>query len=318
LLAQTRLIVHNAAFDLAFLWRLGFRSGLVTDLMILSRLLTAGTRGGNALADLAERELGKSLDKTLQASDWSGALSPAMLDYAARDAETTRALYAPLATKIKAAKLERVASIESRAVPAFLWLAVSGAPFDAVAWATVAAEAEEHERSIVERLDAAAPPRSGCFGAGAWNWNSWQDVTEAFAVLGFQLDSTNDAALASVDHPLAAALREHRSAAQLVKTFGRNYLNFAEEGRIYPRWVQLGTDAGRSSCKEPNLQQVPKDIRYRRCFRAPLGRVLVKADYSQLQLRIAAKIAAEERMLQAYRHGEDLHILTARSITGKT
>src|SRR5262249_20254606 len=65
------------------------------------------------------------------------------------------------------------------------------------------------------------------------------------------------------------------------------------------------------------LQQVPKDPRYRRCFKAPPGRVLIKTDYSQLQLRIACKVAQERRMLAAYRSGEDLHTLTAQSITGK-
>jgi len=103
----------------------------------------------------------------------------------------------------------------------------------------------------------------------------------------------------------------------MVKTFGRSWLDFADGGRIYAGWVQLGTDAGRSSCKKPNLQQVPKDSRYRRCFKAPPGRVLVKADYSQLQLRIACKVAQERRMLAAYQRGEDLHTLTAKSITGK-
>ncbi len=317
-LAETRLVVHNAAFDLAFLWQLGFRPGKVTDLMILSRLLTAGTREKNTLADLAERELGKSLDKKYQSADWSGVLSPEMLDYAAHDAETTRDLYAPLAAKIKTAKLERIAIIESRAVPAFIWLITSGTPFDADAWSSLATESEEHERSLIERLDEISPSRDGCLsGAGAWNWRSPDEVAAAFAVLGFHLDSTDDAALAGVDHPLAALLREYRSTSQLVKTFGRSYLEFADGGRIYPRWVQLGTDAGRSSCKEPNLQQVPKDIRFRRCFRAPPGRVLIKCDYSQLQLRLAAKIAGDEKMMDAFRSGADLHTLTAQAITGK-
>jgi ribonuclease D len=113
---------------------------------------TAGTREKNTLADLAERELVKFLDKKHQAADWSGTLSPEMLDYAAHDAETTRDLYTPLAAKIKAAKLERIAIIESRAVPAFVWLTASGTPFDADAWASLATESEEHERSLIERL----------------------------------------------------------------------------------------------------------------------------------------------------------------------
>jgi DNA polymerase-1 len=72
------------------------------------------------------------------------------------------------------------------------------------------------------------------------------------------------------------------------------------------------------SCKEPNLQQLPRDPRYRRCFVAPQGRVLVKADYSQIELRIAAKIADDERMLDAYHRGEDLHTTTARTVLGKS
>jgi DNA polymerase-1 len=240
-----------------------------------------------------------------------------MLDYAALDAKVTRELLSPLRAKIHEAGLDAVADIENRAVPAFIWLACSGAAFDADGWTRLATEAAERERGIVERLDAAAPVRESCFGPGAWNWNSPRDVTEAFATLGIQLDSTKDEALAGVDHPLAAVLREHRSAKQLVKTFGRTWLKFLQDGRIFAKWNPLGTAAGRSSCKEPNLQQVPKDLRYRQCFTAPLGRVLVKADYSQLQLRIACRVAKEKRMLEAYQRGEDLHTLTAKSITGK-
>ena len=173
---------------------------------------------------------------------------PPATGHAALDAKVTRDFVAPIRTKIEQANLATVADIEMRAVPAFVWLTCSGAAIDANAWLAVATEAEERERSsLVERLDAAAPPREGCFGAGAWNWNSWQDVIEAFAVLGVKLASTNDAALAGVDHPLAVALREHRSASQMVKTFGRSWLDFIQEGRIYAGWVQLGTDAGRSS-----------------------------------------------------------------------
>src|SRR5262249_3449585 len=69
--------------------------------------------------------------------------------------------------------------------------------------------------------------------------------------------------------------------------------------------------------KTPNLQNVPRDLRYRRCIIAPPGRLLVKADYSQIELRIAARIAGEQRMLQAYTQGEDLHTLTAKLILGK-
>jgi DNA polymerase-1 len=71
------------------------------------------------------------------------------------------------------------------------------------------------------------------------------------------------------------------------------------------------------SCTDPNLQQVPREPEYRRCFAARPGRVLVKADYSQVELRIAAKIADEPAMIAAYQSGQDLHALTAAAVLGK-
>jgi len=69
------------------------------------------------------------------------------------------------------------------------------------------------------------------------------------------------------------------------------------------------------ACVSPNMQQLPRGD-YRRCFVAPPGRVLVKADFSQIELRIAAKISGDKALLDAYRRGDDLHTLTARRILG--
>jgi DNA polymerase-1 len=69
------------------------------------------------------------------------------------------------------------------------------------------------------------------------------------------------------------------------------------------------------SCSEPNLQQLPRGD-HRHCVAAPPGRVLVKADLSQIELRIAAKVAADQAMLDAYARGEDLHVATARRVLG--
>ncbi len=69
------------------------------------------------------------------------------------------------------------------------------------------------------------------------------------------------------------------------------------------------------ACSNPNLQNLPPEVR--KHVRAPEGRVLVKADYSQIELRIAAKISGDERMLEAYERGEDLHSITAKGITSR-
>ena len=69
------------------------------------------------------------------------------------------------------------------------------------------------------------------------------------------------------------------------------------------------------SCGSPNIQQIPRDLHFRACFAAPPGRKLVIADYSQIELRVAAQISGDGRMISAYQNGEDLHALTASLIS---
>jgi DNA polymerase-1 len=71
------------------------------------------------------------------------------------------------------------------------------------------------------------------------------------------------------------------------------------------------------SCKNPNLQNIPREAAYRNCFRAVSGNVLIKADYEQIELRIAAEIAADARMKKAFYEGRDLHSVTASYLLGK-
>ena len=73
---------------------------------------------------------------------------------------------------------------------------------------------------------------------------------------------------------------------------------------------------GRTSCSDPNLQQVPRNKELRTLFTAPNGRVLIEADYSQLELRIAADYACEKHMIKIYRNGGDIHTETAMTLNG--
>jgi DNA polymerase-1 len=151
-----------------------------------------------------------------------------------------------------------------------------------------------------------------------WNWDSPKQVKEALSLLGCKVESTDDDSLAALEQPLAGLLRSYRQARKRVSTYGLSWLKHIQaDGRIYPTWRQMGAAAsGRMSCSDPNMQQLPRG-EYRRCIVAPPGRVLVKGDYSQVELRIAAKVADEQRMIEAYRNGEDLHVLTAARLLGK-
>jgi DNA polymerase-1 len=107
------------------------------------------------------------------------------------------------------------------------------------------------------------------------------------------------------------------TACKRTTTYGVDWLqHVAADGRVYAGWRQIGADSGRMACRDPNLQNLPHDPAYRRCFVAPPGRVLVKADFSQIELRIAAKVSADRSMLDDFRRGQDLHTLTAQRVLG--
>jgi len=89
-----------------------------------------------------------------------------------------------------------------------------------------------------------------------------------------------------------------------------------ETRRMYPSFKLHGTVTGRLSCEKPNLQQVPRDPEVRTLITAPPGWVLVEADYSQVELRVAACLSKDRAMRRAFQTGEDIHIKTAMAVTG--
>jgi DNA polymerase-1 len=320
-LKEKELIFHNAAFDLSMLASAGFVSAApVHCTQNLSRILYAGkgVTFKHKLEACVERELGENLDKGMQRSDWSAAtLTPEQLAYAARDVLVLPRLLAALRKKLADAHLGRTAEVETRCLPAVAWMARQGVGVSRQEWAALVEKAKADAASLRERMTTLAPVPPGEMFV-SWNFDSPAEVKRLFAALGVELGSTDDATLAGIDHPIAGMLRGYREATKRTTTYGEKWLaNIAEDGRVYASWNQIGSEAGRMSCSAPNMQQLPRDPAYRRCVQAPPGRVLVKADYSQIELRIAARVSGDPALLEAYRAGEDLHTRTARSVLGK-
>lgn len=86
------------------------------------------------------------------------------------------------------------------------------------------------------------------------------------------------------------------------------------DGFVRASYLQLGAESGRMSCINPNNQQIPRDEVFRSCVEAPDGWMLVDADFGQMELRLAAAVAQDERMIAAFKNGEDLHTVTAEAI----
>ena len=87
-----------------------------------------------------------------------------------------------------------------------------------------------------------------------------------------------------------------------------------DDGFVRASYLQLGAESGRMSCINPNNQQIPRDEVFRSCVEAPDGWLLVDADFGQMELRLAAAVAKDKRMIEAFKNGEDLHTVTAEAI----
>ena len=136
--------------------------------------------------------------------------------------------------------------------------------------------------------------------------------------------STNEEVLQelALDYPLPKLLLEYRGLAKLKSTYTDKLpkmVNVAT-GRVHTSYHQSGTVTGRLSSSEPNLQNIPvrnqEGRRIRQAFVAKSGYKILAVDYSQIELRIMAHLSGDQALLDAFRHGKDIHAATAAEILG--
>ena len=349
-----RWVAHNASFDLGWLQEHGFYpEGQVFCTMLASRVLTNGLPNiKNGLQHLVRRYLGRDLSKEEQASDWGAPdLRREQLEYAATDVVVLLELWDGLVERLSHGSLMEAWSLECQALPSMAQLWRTGLPFDRAALEALRDDLEADNQRLgdefIVALDEALPvghklPRdpdgslnlrskaTGTVRGGdkmpaGFNIASPHQLKAVFSALLGQVPvdadgkpSCSRAALReyAADHAVVAqylSWKRVQKRGQMVEALLKHQ---AANGFIRASYLQMGADTGRMSCIGPNLQQVPRDPRFRECVVAPPGWKLVVADYAQMELRLAAAEAKDARMISAFQEGLDLHTLTAMAIYG--
>lgn len=122
-------------------------------------------------------------------------------------------------------------------------------------------------------------------------------------------------------HPLPKALLDYRFVSKLRGTYAQGmFPHVRSDGRIHPNLKIDGTRTGRLSCGDPNLQNIPRadspeGKMARDCFVASPGCLLLEADYAQIELRVAAMLSQDSKMLEIFASGVDYHMKTAQLIS---
>ena len=321
-------IAHNAKFDAKFIkHNLGIDLGGLFDTLLASQLVSAGDiEERHGLEAVANRYLNEAVDKTERLSNWEFELSEAQLEYAARDAAVLLPLREKLIERLRAESLVRVAQLEFECVMTVVDIELAGFYMHKDRWLDQLAIVDKRRTELAEQLQQVLAEESSqgtLFGGPQRediNLDSHQQLTQALNRLGIPVpDSTRNWKMQplAAQYPVIATLLEYRTVQKALTSYGENMIELINPvtHRLHADFRQIGAPTGRFACTNPNIQQVPHAVEYRRCFSGhPEGRKLVIADYSQIELRILAEFSGDRGFSDAFNSGADLHRVTASQV----
>ena len=321
-------IAHNAKFDAKFLKHaLGVELGGLFDTLLASQLIGAGDiEERHGLETVASRYLNEAVDKSERLSNWNLELSESQLEYAARDAAILLPLREKLIERLKSDSLIDCARLEFECVMVVADIELAGFYMHKDRWLEQLGIVEKRRELLAEELQeilAVESSQGTLFGGPQRddiNLDSHQQLTQALERLGIPVpDSTRNWKLQplAAQYPVIATLLEYRTVQKALTSYGQNMIDLINPttGRLHADFRQIGAPTGRFSCTNPNIQQVPHALEYRRCFSGyPTGRKLVIADYSQIELRILAEFSGDQGFIDAFNSGADLHRVTAAQV----
>lgn len=337
LLSKAKTLVgHNLKFDLKFLKRYGLITKQVYDTYICEQILTAGTQSRNNLKAVVQRYCSVDIDKSQQKSFTPHcSLSSPLLQYAALDVAYLPMIMHQQIDLLKTHNLLYVADLENAAVLAFMTMEYNGIGLDIERWKQQVSIIEQEARDLEAQMNhivdtddtfVSVRPDSiqlSLFGnnenvSNQYRWDSPHATLDIFHCIDSKVMSTSDQVLHKLKrkHKLAELLQQYREKSKKASSFGTAFLSHVyPDGRIHPSFMQL-VSTGRTSCREPNMQQIPADNIYRNCFISGSDWVFVSGDYSSQELCIIAQGSQDPVFLESLSKGHDLHSVCGELVFG--
>lgn len=348
---QRMFLGWNIKFDLKFLYHQRIIPLRVYDGYLAEKLLWLGYPAGMhemSLKAASINYLGVDMDKSVRGKIIQTGLTEDVIVYAAGDVSYLGKIRDKQLIELEKKGLLKAIDFENEFVKCLAYIEYCGAKLDVDKWkikmTTDLNNLEKYEAELNEWVEESEYSSKYCsvniqgdlfngFDTKPRchiNWNSSQQVIPLFEELGLNLkvlDKKTKHYKKSVDikvvepqaskSPLIPIYIKYKKAAIIVNTFGQKFLNLINPvtGRIHANFNQLGTDTGRVSSTEPNLQNLPHDAQTRACFVSDKGSRWISADYSGQESYLMASIANDEAMLEELTNGSgDLHSLTAKMV----
>ncbi|MBO4532152.1 MAG: DNA polymerase I [Treponema sp.] len=329
--SSVTIIMHNAKFDLKVLYNTGFEHTFggckLYDTMVTAWLLNPG-RSGYSLEYLGETVLGlKGIefnDIVKKGQTFADVPLEQAYQYAAEDADFTYQLGLKLREPFEADKtqtLKKLLMMEMQVLPILTKMELTGIHLDSSALNTYNQELTRQiglvEQNIYKEVghefNIASPKQLQTV-----LFEERHLKTGKKTKTGYSTDTSVLEELAAFD-PVPRMILEYRELAKINSTYVETLPKLTDkEGRIHTDFVQTGTATGRLSCRDPNLQNIPVRTeagrKIRSAFTAPKGKVLISADYAQIELVVLAHLSADKNMCKSFNEGTDVHKATAALI----
>ena len=337
-------VFHNVKFDYKFIRQaLDIQMENVYDTMLAEAILHCGKQNfSKSLAATAERHLGLQLSKAEQNSFvglTNTHFTVSQLEYAAKDIEILIDIKESQAKQLAQHGLERLCKLENYASLAFADIEFNGIGIDKDTWLDVAVsvgeelkvlEDELYQMILSDDLFADFIPKNYTLSLfdteegsristlkSSFSFSSPKQVLSLFNKIDPALDSVNGKLLATIKskHDIIGKYISFKEKEKLYNAYGPSFLEkyLKSDGKVHTSFNQI-LDTGRVSSRDPNMQQIPADNKYRNAFVADDGYVFASSDFSSQELCIIATGSQDPVWIQALETGQDLHSVCAELV----
>ncbi|MCT4575031.1 MAG: DNA polymerase I [Alphaproteobacteria bacterium] len=320
---------HNLKYDYQVLKQYNIALYPVDDTMLMSYLLD-GSKHGHSLDELSELYLNhenvKYSDVVAKGEDFSSVDLEKACEYASEDADMCLRIYNILKPRMIKEKVNSIyQKVERPLIPVIADMEYQGVSVDTKALNNLSVLFEKELDKLTKEIYSLAGEEFNIASPAQLSGI----LFEKMGIVGGKKTktgkySTNSSILEplSSENPIVEKVLKYRKYAKLDSTYAKALPKQiqAKTGKIHTSYAMTGTNTGRLSSSNPNLQNIPaKDElgrEIRRSFIASKGNILVSADYSQIELRLVAEMSNCKAMKDAFNKGEDIHKKTASLVFG--
>ncbi len=319
-------LLQNAVFDYEMLkTNFGIELNRVYDTMLAEQLLYLGLHQKASLGHLVARYLHMNMPKDIGKTfaDYNQEYQEYQLRYAANDVVVLREIYNQQLAKLKQDDLMRAAQLEFEFIKPMAEMELNGMLLDIPRWQGILDEkVVERDKLRIELSDIFNDTlnQTTLFGVSLMNLDSPIQVVKCLNNMGVPVESSDVKELGKFKkNPVVKLLLNYRKYEKFITTYGEPMIERIHPitGRLHTSFKQM-VDTGRMSSSNPNLQNIPREQKYRACFIARHGYKLITCDMSQAELRILAAYSRDPVFLEAFAQGLDLHTRTASDLFGLT